>query len=233
MNHPKIAALVFILGLDFSHNIYAQNNLKEVEKYIQTASVEWEVPGMAVAIVKDGEVIFAKGFGVLEEGKKQKVSIKLNRKSHDLVYRERYDLLPTYYIYGGLVFSPLTENYLKAWGEEWENDAPNHLMSLFDGGLPTTAGEQVIILSNVLPHNVNKGYQNLSECIISEVNGQKIQNLQSMVRTIEKITENPFVEFKTKKGIYIVLDRKAVETAQDEILQLYDVSKDRSADLNS
>lgn len=73
MNHTKIAALVFILGLVFSHNIYAQNNLKEVEKYIQTASVEWEVPGMAVAIVKDGEVIFAKGFGVLEEGKKQKV----------------------------------------------------------------------------------------------------------------------------------------------------------------
>jgi hypothetical protein len=54
-----------------------------------------------------------------------------------------------------------------------------------------------------------------------------------MVRIVEKITENPFVEFKTKEGIYIVLDRKAVEAAQDEILQIYDVPKDRSADLNS
>jgi len=169
---------------------------------------------------------------ILRDGKKQKVNITLNRKSYDLVPRERYDLIPTYYIYGGLVFSPLTENYLKAWGENWENDAPNNLMSLFSDGLPTTADEQVIILSNVLPHNVNKGYQNLSECIISEVNGQKIYNLQNMVRIIAKITENPFVEFKTKKGIYIVLDRKAVEAAQDEILQIYDVPKDRSADLN-
>ncbi len=135
---------------------------------------------------------------IFRDGEKQKVNIKLNRKSHDLVSRERYDLLPTYYIYGGLVFSPLTENYLKAWGEKWENDAPNNLMSLFSDGLPTSADEQVIILSNVLPHNVNKGYQNLSECIISEVNGKKIHNLQSMVRIIDKITENPFVEFKTK-----------------------------------
>jgi hypothetical protein len=142
-----------------------------------------------------------------------------------------HDLLPTYYIYGGLVFSPLTENYLKRWGEAWVNDAPDKLMSLFYYGLPTTAEEQVIILSNVLPHNMNKGYQDLSECIISEVNGQKIHNLRSMVRIIEKITENPFVEFKTKEGIYIVLDRKAVEAAQDEILQRYDVPKDRSPDL--
>ena len=169
---------------------------------------------------------------ILRNGKKQHVSIKLNKKSHDLVSRERYDLFPTYYIYGGLVFSPLTENYLKAWGEKWENDAPNNMMSLFSDGLPTSADEQVIILSNVLPHNVNKGYQNLSECIISEVNGQKIHNLQSMVRIIAKSNENPFVEFKTKKGIYIVLDRKAVESSQDEILQLYDVPKDRSADLS-
>jgi hypothetical protein len=169
---------------------------------------------------------------ILRDGKKQKVSITLNKKSHDLVSRERYDLIPTYYIYGGLVFSPLTENYLKAWGEEWENDAPDNLLSLFSDGLPTTADEQVIILSNVLPHNVNKGYQNISEDIISEVNGQKIHNLQSMVHIILKSTENPFVEFKTKKGIYIVLDRKAVEAAQDEILQIYDVPKDRSDDLS-
>ena len=170
---------------------------------------------------------------ILRDGRKQKVNIKLNKKSHDLVSKERYDLLPTYYIYGGLVFIPLTENYLKAWGEKWENDAPNNLMALFSDGLPTTGNEQIIILSNVLPHNVNKGYQNLSECIILEVNGQKIHNIQSMVRIIEKSAENPFVEFKTKKGIYIILDRKAVEAAQDKILQIYDVPKDRSADLNN
>lgn len=74
MIYFRKAALVFIVALLFSQTILAQANLKEVDKYIQKASIDWEVPGMAVAIVKDGEIIFAKGFGVLEEGKNQKVN---------------------------------------------------------------------------------------------------------------------------------------------------------------
>ena len=50
----------------------AQIDTKPLDKYFTQALADWEVPGMAVAIVKDGEVIFAKGYGVLEEGKKEK-----------------------------------------------------------------------------------------------------------------------------------------------------------------
>ncbi len=56
-----------------SQLVLGQTNIKAIEKYIEQAQVDWQVPGMAVAIVKEGEIIFAKGFGVLEEGKKQKV----------------------------------------------------------------------------------------------------------------------------------------------------------------
>ena len=33
------------------------------DSYIQATQAEWKVPGLAVAVVKDGEVIFAKGYG--------------------------------------------------------------------------------------------------------------------------------------------------------------------------
>ncbi len=72
MIYLKKVALIFIIGL-LSQTIVAQPNLKEIEKYITQAQVDWQVPGMAVAIVKDGKIIYAKGFGVLEKGKKQKV----------------------------------------------------------------------------------------------------------------------------------------------------------------
>ncbi len=36
----------------------------ELDRYFATALREWPVPGMAVAIVKDGEVVLAKGYGV-------------------------------------------------------------------------------------------------------------------------------------------------------------------------
>lgn len=52
-----------------SFNIGAQNKsykkeLKELQEYYEQSIQDWEVPGMAIAIVKDGETIFAKGFGV-------------------------------------------------------------------------------------------------------------------------------------------------------------------------
>ncbi len=47
--------------------------IKEFDAYIQKSQAEWRAPGMAVAVVKDGKVIFKKGFGVRELGKEDKV----------------------------------------------------------------------------------------------------------------------------------------------------------------
>ncbi len=47
--------------------------LPAFESYIQKTMQEWGAPGVAVAIVKDGQVIYQKGFGVTEIGKQQPV----------------------------------------------------------------------------------------------------------------------------------------------------------------
>lgn len=47
--------------------------VQDFEAYILKAQKEWEVPGMAVAVVKDGKVLLAKGFGVKELGTNQAV----------------------------------------------------------------------------------------------------------------------------------------------------------------
>jgi CubicO group peptidase (beta-lactamase class C family) len=39
-------------------------NLKKLDEYIAAARADWEVPGMAVGIVKNGELVFSKGYGV-------------------------------------------------------------------------------------------------------------------------------------------------------------------------
>lgn len=51
----------------------AQADLKKIDQYIAKAQKDWNVPGMAVAIVKDGQVVLSKGYGVLEKGSKDKV----------------------------------------------------------------------------------------------------------------------------------------------------------------
>ena len=47
----------------------AQPDVKSIDKYIEKSRKGWEVPGMAVAIVKDGEIVLSKGYGVKELGK--------------------------------------------------------------------------------------------------------------------------------------------------------------------
>jgi CubicO group peptidase (beta-lactamase class C family) len=53
-----------------------QNNITAFDSYVQQAMQTWRVPGMAVAIVKDNEIVFSKGYGVREIGTDKKVDTK-------------------------------------------------------------------------------------------------------------------------------------------------------------
>lgn len=76
INHG-IALTLLITFIALSSNLFAQKEqqktLKALDEYYAKALIDWEVPGMAIAIVKDDSVIFAKGFGVKEVGKPDKV----------------------------------------------------------------------------------------------------------------------------------------------------------------
>lgn len=58
--------LSFILVISFLTclNISAAPKIADIESLIQTEMQRWEVPGLAIAIVVDGEPVFTKGFGV-------------------------------------------------------------------------------------------------------------------------------------------------------------------------
>jgi CubicO group peptidase (beta-lactamase class C family) len=47
--------------------------LEGLDAYAQKAMSQWKVPGLALAVVKDDRVVLAKGYGVLEVGKKELV----------------------------------------------------------------------------------------------------------------------------------------------------------------
>jgi CubicO group peptidase (beta-lactamase class C family) len=47
--------------------------LREIDAYAEKTRTDWNVPGIAVAIVKDDKVVFAKGYGVREMGKTERI----------------------------------------------------------------------------------------------------------------------------------------------------------------
>ncbi|WP_210488453.1 serine hydrolase [Rufibacter aurantiacus] len=52
-----------------SHPVFAQADLQKLDAYYQKALKDWNVPGMAIAIVKNDSVVFAKGYGVRDQQK--------------------------------------------------------------------------------------------------------------------------------------------------------------------
>lgn len=62
---------VAILAVMSSTAAYAQSDAKssEFDAYVAQAVKDWQAPGLAISVVKDGRIVFAKGYGVREVGK--------------------------------------------------------------------------------------------------------------------------------------------------------------------
>ena len=71
----KIRATMLIAFMAVLLNVpaFAAPPLVDLDAYVRQTMQQWQVPGMAVAVVKDGKVVLARGYGVRELGKPGKV----------------------------------------------------------------------------------------------------------------------------------------------------------------
>lgn len=69
MRHYLVAALFLLSALLSIAPVGAGEGLTEaLDTYVAQGVEDWEVPGLAMAVVKDGDLVFAKGYGVRELG---------------------------------------------------------------------------------------------------------------------------------------------------------------------
>ena len=168
----------------------------------------------------------------IRDGKPQSCQLKLTTPMEQapLVPNLRYDVLPTYYIFGGLVFCPLTVNLIKAWGDNWSKDAPSDFLTLVNHQMKAAMGDEVVVLLNILPSAVNQGYQDMITLVIKKVNDREIHNLRELVAIIGNSKET-YLRIEDAWKQIIVLDRNRCLAEQPEILRTYQLVRDRSADL--
>jgi hypothetical protein len=170
---------------------------------------------------------------ILREGKKISLDLNLSRslKKDQLVPMEEYETLPSYYIYGGLIFCPLSKNLLDIWGPQWYQSAPKELICpLLNNNIPEKEDQQVVVLLKTLAANVNEGYQDVNSWVVDKVNGEKIWNLSDLVKKVENSLD-PYIIFEDKWDQQIVIDREKAENTHQEILETYRIPFDRSEDL--
>lgn len=79
---------------------------------------------------------------------------------------------------GGLLFQELSRPYLREWGSNWRNEAPQNLVYLdaFQDELPGSP-KRIVILSAVLPSEQTMGLQDMANRVVTSVNGKEISSL--------------------------------------------------------
>lgn len=146
-----------------------------------------------------------------------------------LVAEDRYDAPPTYYINGGLLFVPLTRDYLRTW-DDWWHTAPRNLVALYERGSPTPGCTEPVVLQKVLADRCNQGYHDLESVLIEEAQGQPVRCLRHLIQLLET-NRHEFLHLRGSRGEEIVLDAREARARHQEILRRFRVPHDRSQDL--
>lgn len=73
---PMKPYLLLIIFLQFTQTAFSQNVFisDSLDNYVNREMARWKIPGIAIAIVKDGIPVVIKGYGVREAGKPEKVN---------------------------------------------------------------------------------------------------------------------------------------------------------------
>lgn len=169
---------------------------------------------------------------VLRDGEIKDLEVKLTvpMNSTRLVPHEQYGVAPTYFITGGLVFAPLTKNYLHIWGRGFATSAPSRLGYFYQSGRRTEDRKEIVLITRVLADEINLGYHGISNAVITNINGKNISTMKDVVIAIEN-NEGIYHVIEEATGRKIILRREQVDKYSSRILQTYRIGSDRSDNL--
>lgn len=134
---------------------------------------------------------------------------------------------PSYFIYGPLVFSAATDEYL---GGYLRTDYASSMMSRLAflrnplvtrmSDRPAFPGEGLVIVSSpFFPHKLARGYEDARTHVVRKINGKKIKNLSHLVEVLRDSKEEFItVEFDMEYGETMIFPRAEMLASTDEIL---------------
>ena len=67
-SHSQFIGIIIIVLAFAGYAVGQPAPLAGFDEYAERARRDWEVPGMAIAVVKDDKIVFAKGYGVKKAG---------------------------------------------------------------------------------------------------------------------------------------------------------------------
>lgn len=162
-------------------------------------------------------------FDIIRDKKPMKIKAKLKYNSDDmyLVKTTRYDTMPSYFIHGSYVFSPLTRNLIRSTKKNRLN------LSRYASQWQDENRTEVVVLLKVLASDMSRGDNNFGMWAIDTINGQSFKNFKEFYAKLKASIE-PYIILEDKQGIRLIIDRKEAKEKQENILKKYNIEFDSS-----
>jgi S1-C subfamily serine protease len=177
---------------------------------------------MVQKLVKDGKVPLT----VVRGNQEVKIDLPVLTK-RAMVVPDLDGAYPSYFLYGPIVFSEATSEFIG--GFLRGNRAANviFLMAFAGNSLVTRAGDKpafegerlVIISSPFFPHKLSQGYGNAMGGVVKSINDIPIKNLGHLIEVLRDMKDEFItIEFKTRGGETMVFRRTEMLAATEEIM---------------
>ncbi|HLN85572.1 MAG TPA: trypsin-like peptidase domain-containing protein [Candidatus Limnocylindrales bacterium] len=158
----------------------------------------------------------------------------------ELVIPYLLDAQPRYFIFGPLVFSQTTQDYIERLGNQRSptfGRQPSPLVTRRYDKPAFENEELVVVASPLFPHRITRGYDDPNREVVSEVNGVPIKNLRHLVEILrDSRDEQISFKFSTAGALThetMVFNRAELKEATTKILEENGIRYPFSADLRT
>eukprot|EP00756_Hemistasia_phaeocysticola_P060937 Hpha_TRINITY_DN4442_c0_g1::TRINITY_DN4442_c0_g1_i1::g.50447::m.50447 len=143
---------------------------------------------------------------------------------------------PSYFIVGGIVLTSVTEGYLKGEfcddsDDDWEEEAPITITYVATHTKAERPGQELVVIAQILAHNITTGYEDLEHGVVEKINGQKVESLADVVEKVRDVQGDYIrIDLREARGV-IVLPVKAAKDAMAGLLEEHCIPSCISEDL--
>ena len=154
---------------------------------------------------------------------KKEMQIQFPLKERVSITPLLFEKEPRYYLFGGMVFMPLTINYLRVWGRNWYSKAPKNLIHIATNQRKIDKDiDELVLLNNILPNDENANYH-FGFRVVSEVNGQKVRSLDHFVQLIEE-SKGRYINILFRSESRLILDKEKAFQSDKETMKNYGIT---------
>jgi len=151
------------------------------------------------------------------------MAAKQNRRTRGWMYNKR----PDYFVYGGLVFTTVSYDYIVRAKAKFHDDI---------GKSKEFPDDEPVVIAFTFADKGIEGYLGLRESLVRSVNGVKVRNLRHLAELVDKCTDG-FVRLTLDRGdewdVKLVVDAKEMRETTARVMKRNLIPADRSEDLRA